>query len=133
MVTRLIQFTLSLLCIFSIVAMVFGSAELHLWLGVGLGTFGFLFQWLAPHLLLPLFLPRGKWLAIGAVLYAGGWIALWFLYWAVDPINADSRGLTGGLLVLANTAFVVGLACRLLWQVAGHLWRQRAGTSASVA
>jgi hypothetical protein len=93
-----IQFTLSLLCIFSIVARVFGSAELYLWLGVGLGTFG---------------------------------IAMWFLYWggvAVDLMNADSRGLTGGLFVLANTAFVVGLACRFLGQPAGHLWRQRVGT-----
>lgn len=81
--------------------------------------------------LLPLLIPRGKWLVACVLLYSIAWVGIWTMYnveVSQDPMNADSRGLTGGLFFFSNVSFSIGLILRLLFLFfiyVANRWRSR--------
>ena len=93
------------------------------------GVAGVLAALFISQFLLPLLLPKRKWLLYGASLYFGVWIIVWCRYHfevTRDPLGADDRGLTGGLFIYSNIMFVTGLGMRLAAQLAcRHMVRQR--------
>ena len=94
----------------------FGSEEWSLWVVHVYGLGGMMLLLLGPHLLLPLLPPSRRALTLFVVLYTLFWSFIWFQYRegvAADPMNADSRGTTGGLFILSNLAFAAGLLLRL--------------------
>lgn len=94
----------------------FGSEEWHLWVVHVYGLDGMILLLFVPHLLLPLLPPSRRALTLFVVLYTLFWSFMWFQYRegvAADPMNADSRGTTGGLFIWSNLAFAAGLLLRL--------------------
>jgi hypothetical protein len=94
----------------------FGNEDWHLWVAHVGGLSGMVFLLFAPHALLPLLPPSLRGLALTVLLYTLVWALLWYQYEAAvaaDPMNADSRGTTGGLFLFSNLAFVAGLLLRL--------------------
>lgn len=87
-----------------------------MWVAQVHGVAGIMVAWLAPHAVLPFLPPSRRGLVLVAVLYAVVWWFVWLGYSvevAADPMNADSRGLTSGLFLFANLAFVAGVVVRL--------------------
>jgi hypothetical protein len=109
-------------CVSLILVNFFGSWSWHVWVA-HFSVFWMEFILLAPHAFLPIVIPSRPALISVVLLYALVWAAVWYWYQsevASDPMNADPRGVTGGIFLFSNGAFVVGLAVRavtsLLWQ-----------------
>jgi hypothetical protein len=94
----------------------FGPGGWHVWVAHFYGVAGTMFAWLVPHAVLPFLYPSRRGLILVVALYSFVWWFVWHQYSAevaADPMNADTRGLTSGLFVVANFAFIAGLVVRL--------------------